>query len=392
MISKSKFCVLLSTAFPGIAKIMIFYVTTVQLGIDSTGYLAYKWGVVIFMCLICVDGFSILLNSRLPLLESVTKKKGQVISLYLNGALLIFLFGVGWSLFDKQFIFNDWFLIYSLFSYGFVRRTLIVMRSYSAIIAMDLISLCSSMLLIVVFKPSASNLAFIFVGYFITSTVYAIKAISLQSFRYVDYKFCFKGVLFGLNNALSGGLPLLILPFIAAYYSVTTVGYISMIVSVVSIGLLVPRAISLYYLPILGAQKTSCNLKETYKAFDSLVVKFIFSFLLISPLLWFAFAPLYLSVHIFNLNIASMFFVIVIYLMLSQLSLAPSCIFSIFEMPAVVLKSNISYFLISVFSVYLTVNYVQVGSEGVVIMYSVFCTLQLIRSVYLRREVNKVYS
>jgi len=390
MLSKSKFSVLISTAFPGIAKILILYVIASQLGIESTGFLAYKWGIVVFMCLICVDGFSILLNSRLPQLDSVAKKQGQVISLYLNGALLILLLGIGWSIFDAQFVTSDYFLIFALFSYGFVRRTLIVIRSYSAIIIIDIISLSSSILIILIFEPKADNLAYIFIGYFVTSTIYAVKLLSLQSFNFLDTNFSFIGVSFGLNNALSGGLPLLILPFIATYYSVTTVGYISMIVSVVSVGLLVPRAISLFYLPILGEQKTSGNLKLTYRKFDVLVVKFILIFLLISPLLWIVCAPIYLSVDIFDLNTASMFFVIVIYLMLSQLSLAPSCMFSIFEIPSVVLKSNIVYFLISISFVYLTVNQIEVGSEAVVAMYSAFCTLQIIRSVYLRREINKV--
>lgn len=386
----NKLKLLFVTAYPGISKIIILFTLTQVQGISITGYFAYKWGVIMLISLVSIDGFSVLLNGRIPSLKTNYEKQGAVVTLFLNGLLTLIILGFVWASLDGRFNYSDSLLMFSWFTYGFVRRSLIITRHYARIIVIDLVSLLVILIMIAKADMSGILLSCAFIGNLFIASIFILSRISFKSLKYTHLAFSTNGLVLGLNNALSGGLPLLILPIIASSYGDSIVAYISLIVSIVSVGLLVPRAVSLSYLSELGVKKEiPLELLQTYKKFDRTVLQFIGLFILLSPVLWAITAQYYLTVDILDINILLVYFSITFYLASSQLSLAPSCLFTVMERPSLVFNSNLVYFIASLALVFTIIESSGDQYFSVIVIFLSFSVFQITRAIYLRSRVFK---
>lgn len=254
LINFEKLNVIVATGMPGAYKVIVFLVIEILLGAVVLGQTASLFSMAQILAFFTAIGWSSLILVRLPKLNDRKTLVEEFNSLFSMGmivycGLLPVIFVVGYYFFslDMALEFAVLSLAWSL--YQFPRHYLLSLKDYLKLIVLDLLIILFTLIVIFATKDPILSISIPF----IVGSLVAIYLINCSSGA------CFrpkwperKGIEFGFNNFLSGGLVLSIIPAAQHLVGAEFAGMISLFIAITAVSLLIPRAISLSQLPQLA--------------------------------------------------------------------------------------------------------------------------------------------
>ncbi len=375
--------------YPGALRIIILFLISRQYGVEITGVLVYKWAIVTFASMLAVDGGAALLSSRVPKSTSNKEECKYIRQQISNGAIFNTAFIFFWYISTDNFNYADVLFIFSWLLYGLQRRVQLLNSNYFKLAVFETILLIF-IVTILLFVDLGERITLLFLPLGVSSFFLLGKLYTFSVFKF-EPNFELKWFQFGLNNVFSGGVAMALIPYIAFKFGTYWAGYVGLIISILNIVLLLPRAISIYYMPLLSKNiKAGCWV-ELYKKFNQYINYGLFLFFLVSPLLWITFSSSYF--HAGNsVEYIYIYYAICFSMIVSQLSLSPSNLYISMENPRVLFFSNIVFSVAVVFFILILHNYnifefSKIGF-GIVLIYLLLGGLHLIRFVYLSYMVR----
>ncbi|MBV7523250.1 hypothetical protein KW834_02320 [Pseudomonas sp. PDM29] len=276
---------LAATGMPGAYKVLIFFLIQHLYSTESLGniaswisasqiigfFTAIGWCALIVVRVAKADSH----QSRLQALNNLTIMSLATL-LFFTGTL--FLIGKAFNLENTAQQICYWTIAWT--SYQIPRHYFIALTQYRRALAMDLSIILLSML-------SFATGSEVNASVHLALAMFVPGAIAFFTLQFgakpkpPAFGFDIKGLEFGLINFLTGGISLSLIPLAAYFEGKEFAGTLSLFISITAISLLLPRAISLKYLPELSAnvrnyekfkkaistmkqQITVCNLLSTF--------------------------------------------------------------------------------------------------------------------------------
>ncbi len=253
LINFEKLNVIVATGMPGAYKVIIFLLIEILLGATVLGQTASLFSTAQILAFFTAIGWSSLILVRLPKLNDRKVLVEEFNSLFAMGMILycgllpiIMLFGYYFFSLEMILEFLALSLAWSL--YQFPRHYLLSLKEYLKLIVLDLLIILFTLVVIFTSKNAIFSIS---IPLFVSSLI-AICLINYSSGARIRLKWPErKGIEFGFNNFLSGGLVLSIIPAAQLLTGAEFAGLISVFIAITAVSLLIPRAISLSQLPQL---------------------------------------------------------------------------------------------------------------------------------------------
>ncbi|WP_134143541.1 hypothetical protein [Paraburkholderia sp. BL6665CI2N2] len=209
-------------------------------------------------------GWATLILVRLPAAQNPRAGIDSFYALAFQGALTTLVCTLGAALVGvglARFVHFDFWSFLSLLwgwtAYQIARHYFIAYKRYRTAIFFDggLVLVSAAALVICRKVGISSSHALAIASLLVSLPMFAaVGAPSLKSIRLgIDAK----GIQFGLTNFLSGGIPLVFVPTATVMCGAKFAGMLSLLASLSSVGMLLPRAISVTKLPELAARRSS---------------------------------------------------------------------------------------------------------------------------------------
>jgi len=259
--------------------------------------------------------------------------------------------------------------------YQVLRNYFLSLKMYMSIVKLDCILictfLCASFLL---YKSNGVSLLFIFGFSYVFSGLIIHRWKISKSLSRSDQKLVWR---YGGVNFMSGAVYMAVIPFSGMLYGIEYAGIAGYLFSLVNVLVLLPRAMSNYFMPAFSIGK---EMESKYNKFSILVLlSLIFSF----SIIYFIFS----GVHGYILNgswagidVISVFEVILLSVFCQQLSLIPSSLISSREKTVFMLILNFIFLLLSAFLFVFEMNNRTLGFNNLMLY---LAYLSLIRYVFL---------
>ncbi|MFT5851922.1 MAG: hypothetical protein ACI87J_001897 [Colwellia sp.] len=254
LINFEKLNVIVATGMPGAYKVIVFFLIEILLGATVLGQTASQFSIAQILGFFTAIGWSSLILVRLPKLNDRKELVEEFNSLFSMGiivycGLLPIICLIGYCFFSLEITLEFMALSLAWSVYQFPRHYLLSLKEYSKLIVLDLLILISTLALVF----GTNNPTLSISTPFIISSIIAIFLINYSSGARAGLKLPErKGIEFGFNNFLSGGLVLSLIPAAQHIAGAEFAGLISLFISITAVSLLIPRAISLSQLPQLA--------------------------------------------------------------------------------------------------------------------------------------------
>jgi hypothetical protein len=254
LINFEKLNVIVATGMPGAYKVIIFFLIEILLGATVLGQTASQFSIAQILGFFTAIGWSSLILVRLPKLNDRKELVEEFNSLFSMGiivycGLLPIICLVGYYFFTIEMTLEFIALSLAWSLYQFPRHYLLSLKEYFKLIVLDSLIILATLALIFETKNPILSISIPF----IISSIISIFLINHSSGARIGLKLPErKGIEFGFNNFLSGGLVLSIIPAAQHLTGAEFAGLISLFISVTAISLLIPRAVSLSQLPQLA--------------------------------------------------------------------------------------------------------------------------------------------
>jgi hypothetical protein len=254
LINFEKLNVVIATGMPGAYKVIVFLLIEILLGAIVLGQTASLFSMAQILAFFTAIGWSSLILVRLPKLNVRKDLVEEFNTLFSMGmivycGLLPVIFLVGYYFFSLEMTFEFIALSIAWSLYQFPRHYLLSLKDYFKLIVLDLLILVFTLALILGSQNPILSISMPF----IISSIIAIYLINRSSGACFRLKLPErKGIEFGFNNFLSGGLVLSLIPTAQHLVDAEFAGLISLFIAVTAVSLLIPRAISLSQLPQLA--------------------------------------------------------------------------------------------------------------------------------------------
>ena len=293
--------VLMATGMPGLYRIATLYALNYFFGLEVVGEVSSNWSIIQAASMFSVVGWTALLLSKLPgktLHEQNNDFLNILYSSLITCVALLLVVGFYWEA-------SLWLLIVFLVSwsiYSLIRQKLIIIQKYQKLIFIDIIDLLLTLIFVFLIERefiTITNYDYVIIfPVIILSACYLIDLIRTTKITFL-WEFEKAGVVFGLNNFISGGIAFLLVPLIENMAGKEAAGIYGLIISLTNIALLFPRALSNYFSPELA--KSILVRSEVMK---KIMARFVFinnSFLLLIAVficsLWSLWKQYYLNIN-----------------------------------------------------------------------------------------------
>jgi len=292
---------IISTGLPGAYRVLVFLAIQTLFSVGYLGNIASWFTTAQILGFFTAIGWSSLILTRIPRLKEKREKNIELNKLIISAAITTLLIIISLSIILILAKKTDQILGISILLIGWTiyqipRHYLIAEKKYRKAIAFDLALLVSTIALISI-AQNERDISFAISGslLFIGLTLYL--TLQAGSFgKITNLNLDLRGIEFGLSNFLTGGVSLSIIPIANVLEGKELTGSISLFLSISSISLLIPRALSLNNLPGLTIE---LNKKERgLRELKDLKLKITQSNILISLLS----LPLAIGVYLISKN------------------------------------------------------------------------------------------
>ena len=293
--------ILIATGMPGLYRLVTLYILNILFGIEVVGELSSSWALIQAVSMFTVVGWSALLFSRLPGLETKAQND-QFLLLLTSGLLTCIPCALILTLFWSLSLWTLVFFIVSWTTYGLIRQKLIATQEYNRVLVYDFLDLILTVFIIVLIYFKWMLILdveyVIIIPITLLSIVEVVKAYC-HSNRKMDWRPEFSGLIFGLSNFVSGGMAFLLIPLANAIAGKEVAGVYSLIITLVNIAYLLPRALSNFFTPKLSkAASLKCQSgKDVLRTFSRMNLYFIVCFVVSIVAFWPIIEKYYLQVE-----------------------------------------------------------------------------------------------
>jgi len=291
-----KLGVIICLGMPGLSRLIVVLLIERIYGLEILGYFAIETGAAYTALFICGIGWAALLMKELPLLNVIRIYQllnfSFLISLVCCLVAALFLFVC-----EKFQVISFWmetsFFLCSISLYQIIRHYHLAQKKYFELISIDGCILLASMAMLFFVQLSISQILwYISLINIIVCIPLILKSFYLLRVRrhslYI-YKegFLKTGSLFGVTNVARGAV-VSFMPNVVFYLAGSVyAGFISLILSLVSVLLLLPRSLATYRLPdLIVASKrfTEENIKKLIKQYKKELFVLLFVILILTTI------------------------------------------------------------------------------------------------------------
>lgn len=251
-----------TAGFPGGQKVVFFLLVEYAYGLETLGLLGSIYSFAQIVGFFTAVGWCTLLMVRIPNVKNLEEEKQLFYTQLKNGLIVLCLIGVVLSPFILIYYDYIYYILALLFAlswtlYQYLRHLLLAKLDYSRLVYIDtlvFIVMCMSVWI----ADSLPSLLILYSSLLIVVCVIQVGIIiGVGSSELSLFPIERKGLEFGFSNFLSGGIFLSIVPIATMLEGARFGGVVALFLSVVSLALLLPRAISLRYLPTLSKEYMS---------------------------------------------------------------------------------------------------------------------------------------
>jgi len=390
----NKLFLIITTGLPGIHKLIFFFFIESYLGVFTLGEFSNDYYIIQFFIIFNALGLSSLLMVNLPKKNALDEIKNysSIINVTMLFGLLIS-FPLIVLLYETNIlytIFDAYLLLVGMSGNLIVRHYFLALKMYKHIFIFDLLVLLFFLLVFTItyfleVKISILELvAIIYLGSYISFlTYYKMKVLR----NIIPKKEIYLALNVGLVNAFSAGVYFVLIPLVNKKLGVEYAGLIGIIFTISSLLVLIPRAMSMYFLPDIS--KNILDYKSTekiYTRYKYINIFSLFSLFIVSLLLLFSFNYYFLD-RLFQLKDANIIYILFMSsVLISQLSLAPSNLLIAFE-KAEVLRNIGFKLLIWYLFIYVVLEILDV--QHFIFVY-LFISSMLLANLYRFYILNKI--
>jgi hypothetical protein len=345
----NKYFVILTTAMPGLQKLIMFVVCERVLSIGELGDFSSDYSILFVLSYINAIGWAGLILTRAPKLDTRTGEKYlfdilvTAINYYLISVGLIvalYLLGMISSLLEAIVFSFVWML------YQIIRHYRLSKSQYKKILFSDIILLFVFLCLITLsFPPLISIACSCMIAFFLLFTNKMEREI-----KFVPWVDQVKSLQISVNNFLYSAI-LMGLPFIVSINGeIKMAAMLGYFISLFSVSLLFSRGVSIYYIPLLASTDSS-ELKELFFKFLLFNTMAIFAVFGGGALLYLVIEP-YLGMLSFDVSSnLSLLVSLMLAVSIGALSTPASSILLAKEYTTKLLKSSLAQFVVCSFGV-----------------------------------------
>jgi hypothetical protein len=371
----NKIFLLISIGMPGLQKLIIFLIIEFIFGVTILGKFSNDFYIVQFIIIFVAIGLSGIILVKLPKLNLDKQKYFISKIIYTYFLLTFFAFTVLFILELFNFVYSSLFSYVLLFTIGLnllIRHYCLALKIYKKLIFLDLSVIFIFLLLINIFQ----NVSLIVSMCYLIPTIFFIyKEKLLNNIILLNLKDFINSLHISLVNLKLG-----------IEYS----AFFGTIFIISSIVVLIPMALSIYYLPILSQNILNKNLYQSIiKKFEFFNYISLISLFLFSILIYFVLSNFFLD-ELFNLNESFILYILfVLSIITSKLSLPISNIFLSFEKTYLMTKVNIKI-IIFYFISYLILSLITLDNLNFIEIFLIFITLgNILRIILLKKLLKK---
>lgn len=247
---------MLVVGLPGVYKLVIFYLIQESHTVSALGDVASWLSVAQIIGFLTVIGWASLILVRVPKVAAVNQASEFVGIVYMSVVTLVFCLiainVLGYFLNKSEVVIQVSFWLVAWTFYQLPRHYCVAIKSNRAVIVFD-VSIIASSSFLIFFVPTANlSLALSMVMSFFS----CLWVLIIQKDRVsavIKRRYDLKGLEFGATNLLSGGLWLSLVPLANILEGKEFAGILSIYVAATAFVLLVPRAISISFIPRMAA-------------------------------------------------------------------------------------------------------------------------------------------
>jgi len=285
----NKILALVSAGAPGLTRLLFFVFFEYVFGLDALGEFSSSFFIAMMICFFTSIGWSLLVEVRVPAsaIENRSKIFSGIFLMSIMATAIILFVLMFLGRFVSDFMYDVAIVVVVWGGYTFLRSWFFVHRQYKELLLYDVFFMCLALLSILISFVSGIYFSFVLLAV-VVPVYFVFMSLSKVRLSIAGCDSPYKGVEFGLVNFLSSSILLSFVPLVAYFESSDLAGYVTLLGAVANIGILIPRAVSAYQMPMLASM--GLNDKKFYK-----VIKRIFAFQIISNFIFFFSAFLVIS-------------------------------------------------------------------------------------------------
>jgi O-antigen/teichoic acid export membrane protein len=330
----NKLLLLLVTGMPGLHKLIFFFAIESIYGTKILGIFSNDYYIIQIFIIFSAVGLGALLMIKLPKLNNLEIKEytGKLIVTFFLICIMILPLIYFLNYFNYiYYIFDSFILLIGMSGNLIMRHYYLSLKKYANVFIYDILIF---ILIILVFLLKLDYPVLLLVGttYLVSFFIFMLK-LKINLFRaIINFNDIKMFINISLVNFLSAGVYFVLIPIVNKQLGEEYTGLIGIIFVISSILILIPRALSMYFLPELSKNAiNNNNLISIYKKFLKINIISLFLLFSFSILLLVVFQNYFLS-NLFKLNNSNIMYLLFMFsILISQLSLAPSNILMAIE-------------------------------------------------------------
>ena len=342
----NKLLVLIATGMPGLQKLIIFLIIEIFFGIVILGKFSNDFYIIQLIIIFNAIGLSGLILVKIPKLDESEKK------IFMNKILWTYLILTFISFFlllileQVSLIYTSFYSFILLISIGLnllLRHFYLSSREYREILSLDLFVI---FIFLICFNFVQNVFLLVIVSYFLSTILFLVKCNFFSFLKFLKKNDFINSLNISFLNLLTGGVYLIFTPLVNFKLGVSYSAFFGIIFIVASIVVLIPMALSLYYLPIMSKNVLNNEIfKKIYRNFEmmnylSLVVLFLLSIFIYYVL------SRFILIELFSVDNSFVLFLLFVTSMItSKLSLPISNVYLSHEKTFLMTKTNIKIIL-----------------------------------------------
>lgn len=386
---------LICTGSPGLFRVVVFFAVQHVYSLAELGRTASSVSIAQMVAFFTAIGWATLILVRVP---AATTERSAVGAFYHIAAMslvttvlcTVLALALAVSKVMPFDLFGFTALLWGWTAYQVARHYFVALKRYRAAIAFDVALMSASAMILAMFRYAGlSAAAALATGLGLIAIAMFVK-IGPPELQMLPRQLESEGLQFGLTNFLSGGIPLIFVPAATAMCGAAFAGILSLLSSVIAVGMLLPRAISMMQLPDLAKRKAAfLCLDESLQGMSRSINWCNGAMLVCNVILVLLFAARQAHDASFRTEVTLAGLLLATQCAVGMMGVANSSIMMVFEQGAVTAKINVK--TASAFALFATPCYISGARTGFTMILCSAIAITVWRNSLIRRNARARY-